>query len=304
MGETQLNFYQQKSKGFTPLEITETWRKHKESKSLTGFTLTEVLVVVAVFVVLIVIIYGVQVFSQRAYQQGEMATEILQNGRVILERMSREMRQAKYIVTSLPEIPNDPEFPPPSDILFQDGHTSAIIESDFAQGAQEQNIVLAPTASAVNDYYKDTFLKIIEGTGVGQIRKITNYDGSTKVATIDENWDTIPVGGNSKYRIDSSYYYIKYWRDGNNYLKKQIIGYCFPEECDSFIFAPWNTQTLEGQTLYELDSKVVLKEESVGEYLTDLKFWGAKVVNISLILEDSKGENQINLKTKIFGRNL
>lgn len=269
---------------------------------LKSFTLTEVLVTISAFLIIVIIIYSVQAFSQKAYQRGETATEIFQNGRVILEKMSREIRQAKYIVTLLPEIPDDPEFLPSAEILFQDGHTLAIVESDYSQGGEENNITLISTASAENDYYKDTFIRIVEGTGLGQIRKITSYNGETKVAIVDENWETVPLAGSSKYRIDSSYYYIKYWKDENKFLRKQIIGYCFPEDCDNFVFSPWNIKNPEGHTLYELDSKLILKDEVFGEFLTDLKFWGSKVINISLILE--KGEEQTKLQTKIFGRNL
>lgn len=274
----------------------------KRNQTLKSFTLVEVLVTISLFLIIVVTIYSVQAFSQKAYQRGEVATEIIQNGRVILERISRELRQAKYIVTLLPEISDDPEFPPPAEILFQDGHISQIIESGYAQGGGEKSIILIPTASPENDYYKDTFLKIIEGTGSGQIRKIISYNGQIKTATVDESWDIIPTAGNSKYRIDSFYYYIKYWKDDNNYLRKQIIGYCYPEECNNFIFSPWNTTNQEGQTLYELDSKLILKDEIIGEFLADLKFWGTKVINISLILE--KGEEEVELITKIFGRNL
>jgi len=275
-------------------------KKHQSNSQ--GFTLTEVLVTVSAFLIIVIIIYSVQAFSQKAYQRGETATEIFQNGRVILEKMSREIRQAKEIVTSLPETPDDPEFPPPAEILFQDGHTLAIIVSDYSQGGEEKNITLTPTASAENDYYNDTFIRIVEGIGLGQIRKITSYNGQTKVATVDENWETIPLAGSSKYRIDSSYYYIKYWKDENKFLRKQIIGYCFPEECDDFIFSPWNATNELGQTLYELDSKLILEDEEIGEFLTDLKFWGSKVISVSLILE--KGEEETELRTKIFGRNL
>jgi len=273
----------------------------KAAKSGGGFTLIEVLVTISVFLIVIVVIYSIQVFSQKVYRKGEMTTEILQNGRVMLERVSRDLRQAKYIATSLPEIPDDITFPAPSEILFQDGHLPPIVESDYAAGGGQNTIALISAASSENDYYNYAFLKIVQGTGSGQIRRIISYDGQTKIATVDENWGTVPVAGVSKYRIDASYYYIRYWKDGNNNLKKQIIGYCFPDECSNFIFAPWNAK-FQSQTLYQLDSKIVLKDEDVGEFLTDLKFWGLKAVNVSLILQES-GE-EIELRTEVFGRNI
>jgi prepilin-type N-terminal cleavage/methylation domain-containing protein len=91
--------------------------------SQLGFTLTEVLVSITIFVLIIVVIYSIYIFNQRSYQEGEQAAEINQNGRVILERMTREIRQAKEIVTNLPQAPDNPGNPAPSEIEFQDGHT-------------------------------------------------------------------------------------------------------------------------------------------------------------------------------------
>lgn len=53
-------------------------------------------------------------------------------------------------------------------------------------------ITLAASASATNDIYNDGYVTIIGGTGAGQTRQITDYVGSTKVATVDEAWATEP----------------------------------------------------------------------------------------------------------------
>lgn len=45
-------------------------------------------------------------------------------------------------------------------------------------------------------------IKIIDGPGTGQVRKIINYDGNTKEATVDSDWNIQP-DNNSKYRIFS-----------------------------------------------------------------------------------------------------
>lgn len=51
-----------------------------------------------------------------------------------------------------------------------------------------------------DDYYNGMVIEIVGGTGEGQIRLITDYDGTTKVATVDVDWDTQP-GVDSAYRI-------------------------------------------------------------------------------------------------------
>lgn len=48
-------------------------------------------------------------------------------------------------------------------------------------------------ASAVDDYYNGQIIYLTTGTGAGQARMITDYVGSTKVATIAPNWATTPT---------------------------------------------------------------------------------------------------------------
>lgn len=63
------------------------------------------------------------------------------------------------------------------------------VEEDAAQdGSTESTIKLATTASATNDYYNG--MTVLVGT---QYRRITDYVGSTKVATIAGTWDDIPL---------------------------------------------------------------------------------------------------------------
>jgi len=47
-------------------------------------------------------------------------------------------------------------------------------------------------ASAVNDYYKGQVIVLCGGTGAGQARACTGYDGLTKVATVGPAWATNP----------------------------------------------------------------------------------------------------------------
>ena len=57
---------------------------------------------------------------------------------------------------------------------------------------------LAATASSTDDFYK-----ITSGNGLGQIRKIIDYIGSSKIATLESNWTTIPTA-NDTYEILAS----------------------------------------------------------------------------------------------------
>ena len=64
--------------------------------------------------------------------------------------------------------------------------------SGIAQAGAATTITLDINANAVNDYFNGYYISIISGTGNGQSIKIIDYDGTTKVATIDGSWTTIP----------------------------------------------------------------------------------------------------------------
>ncbi len=102
---------------------------------MKGFTLVEVLVVIIIFSLIMGVIYSSFWLSQKAYQEGETSAELTQNGRVILERIIREIRQAKEIVSDLPSDMNDAV----NFIEFEDGH----IEEDYhyIRYFQEDNFI-------------------------------------------------------------------------------------------------------------------------------------------------------------------
>lgn len=86
-----------------------------------GFSLVELLIVISIMVVVLLAFFGIYFASQGFYQKAENQAELLQNGRVVLERISREIRQAKEIATSLPVS----EASAANDIFFEDGHISS-----------------------------------------------------------------------------------------------------------------------------------------------------------------------------------
>ncbi len=263
-----------------------------------GFTLAEIIIVITIFVLIIIVVFSAYSLSQQSYQAGERAAEVIQNGRVILERITREIRQAREIVTELPT----ERVSPPSEIKVQDGHLSLVYEEATARGGSSTSVTLDFNASSGDDYYKDMFIIITGGTGAGQIRKIGSYDGTTKIAQVEEDWDVIP-GSGSTYKIDSSFYYVHYYRDNDNYVWRKIITYCFSEDyltcIQPEVYIPWNATPQTGQTSLEVTLE---SPRIIGEYVTNLEFWGSRVINISLTLE--KKTKSIELETKIFGRNL
>lgn len=72
------------------------------------------------------------------------------------------------------------------------GGNNQVPRSSTAQAGAASTITLDTGASAVDDFYNFTFIQLIGGTGVGQTRLISDYVGSTKVATVLPNWATNP----------------------------------------------------------------------------------------------------------------
>lgn len=67
-----------------------------------------------------------------------------------------------------------------------------IYDDGTAQAGGVNNLTLAAGASAVDGVYFQTYLAIVEGTGAGQGHHIVGYNGTTKVATIDDDWVVQP----------------------------------------------------------------------------------------------------------------
>lgn len=66
------------------------------------------------------------------------------------------------------------------------------IRSNTAQAGASATITLDSGASATDNFYQYLLVYIVSGTGVGQVRVIGSYVGSTKVATVASNWTTNP----------------------------------------------------------------------------------------------------------------
>jgi len=71
---------------------------------------------------------------------------------------------------------------------------SNVVATNGAQAGGANTITLAVAgSSAIDDTYKGETIWIASGTGAGQARVITAYNGTTKVATVSPNWVTNPA---------------------------------------------------------------------------------------------------------------
>lgn len=72
------------------------------------------------------------------------------------------------------------------------GKLPMVMRINTAQTGAAGTITLDASASSVNDYYNDSLVAILTGTGADQVRRISDYVGSTKVASVSPNWNTNP----------------------------------------------------------------------------------------------------------------
>lgn len=74
------------------------------------------------------------------------------------------------------------------------GHEAAYpeIRQNTAQTGGASSITLDSSASGTDDTYNGYPIHILGGTGFGQVRTISDYNGTTKVATVSSAWDTEP----------------------------------------------------------------------------------------------------------------
>lgn len=87
-----------------------------------AFSLPELLIAITITALVVEAAYFASRIGQETFKKTSEKIELAQNARVILDRMSREIRQATDVVTELPPVSDDPGDPPKNTIMFEDGH--------------------------------------------------------------------------------------------------------------------------------------------------------------------------------------
>lgn len=88
------------------------------------------------------------------------------------------------------------------------GLQSTIIRTGTAQAGAAGTITLDAGASATTNQYVGKQIRTTGGTGPGQARRCTAYNGTTKVATVKPNWNTNP-GVTTTFEIDDDSGYLE-----------------------------------------------------------------------------------------------
>ena len=88
--------------------------------------------------------------------------------------------------------------------IFSDG--GLVYDNEgAATGGAAGTITLNAQAVATDDIYNGQLIATVSGTGKGQVRKITDYDGASKVATVNANWTTNPAAGTGYFVMQHGY---------------------------------------------------------------------------------------------------
>ena len=91
--------------------------------------------------------------------------------------------------------------------VYKGTYTHTVVRANTAQAGGASTITLDASADGSDDTYNGMGITITSGTGVDQVREISDYVGATKVATVGEAWDVQPDAtsvfevGNGTYRI-------------------------------------------------------------------------------------------------------
>ena len=130
---------------------------------------------------------------------GASATNNIYNGAIVFLTGGTGLGQTRRIVsyngtTKVATVDKAWVITPDNTSTFElYGNTNSVAAHEgIAQAGAAGSLTLQTTASATNNIYNNSFLTITSGTGSGQTRIITAYNGTTKVATVDSNWSVTP----------------------------------------------------------------------------------------------------------------
>ena len=154
---------------------------------------------------------------------------------IILNSAPSGLRDSGFVITRY-QLDNDSGS---GDIVNENVYISFQIPSQ--SGMANTEIKLSNSASAINDYYKDWWIKITSGFSNNQVRKITGYNGSTKVATLSSSWTTQNPAEN-----DIVFLY-----------NRNYVGLIYNETDDIFVFG--STLADPGNTSVSLTDNIKVK---------------------------------------------
>lgn len=128
-------------------------------------------------------------------------------------------------------------------------------ETGTAQAGGATTITLASGENTNDDFYNGLFIEITSGTGNGQVNFITDYVGSTKVATVQNTWTTNPAS-DSAYSISGfkSLAVGQYFQDGTNFGRARVVKVNSNTEAEATVEIPFFDSNTLAQGDWSLDA--------------------------------------------------
>ena len=107
-----------------------------------------------------------------------------------------------------------------NDNIIGDGDVVAdsVAENYALSAVTSTTITLPAGANTTNNYYNNWWIKITNGTAINQVRQITAYVGSTKVATLSSAFSITPSIGNN-VNLYNKVYTTMVWNESNKCFK-------------------------------------------------------------------------------------
>ncbi|MFH1029761.1 MAG: hypothetical protein V1770_00700 [bacterium] len=162
----------------------------------SGFTLSELIITLGISLVILMLITSVYILSQSAFRKSQTRYELIQNARVFIDKITRELRQTPEIVTILPETISGA----PSEIIFQDGHDGSKISyvkyylfgADLKRQISHYYFIADPLTYVkwnAEDGFGGTPLEVVdEDDLVGEYLNSIFFFGSSNIVNIEANF--------------------------------------------------------------------------------------------------------------------
>jgi len=161
-------------------------------KNTKGFTLFEVLISITIGVTLLILLLSIYSLSMKSLSSGQKKAELTQDSRIVMERITRDIRETRHIATTLPQEKDDPQNPPPSEIEIQDGHIGTLqyikyylsdtnLRRQIIQYYFETEPEILVPYDAEDDFGNAPEVNIISDNLVGKFIENINYFGSNPI---------------------------------------------------------------------------------------------------------------------------
>jgi type II secretory pathway pseudopilin PulG len=167
-------------------------------KNNSGFTLFEVLIAITISVAMLGVILSIYSLTMKSIGFSQDRSELSQNSRIIAERLTRDIRQARDIATVLPEDKDDPEITPPNELELRDGHMTETFQyikyylssTNLHRQVRQYYFAAEPSTlvpfDAADDFGNAPLVNIIEDELVGQyINNIIFYGTNLLTMELD-----------------------------------------------------------------------------------------------------------------------